>query len=86
MFDAEHEIRTGASNLNTACAVLIYIQSLLFCEEPSAATIVFDVKYALYTWNTSLVLLVILCWFYCILFEACNIFCQKLNADTVTAE
>ena len=48
--------------------------SLFLCEEPSAATIVFDVKYAISPVSSNLVLSIILFWFYCILFETCKFF------------
>ena len=57
--------------------------SLLFCEEPSAATIILDVKCGTSLLNASLVRLIILCWFCCMYFETFSIYFRKINAEDI---
>ena len=59
--------------------------SLLHCEEPSAATIVFDVKYAISPLNSGLVLFIISCCLYSIQIETCNIYFWKIDANYLQA-
>ena len=51
--------------------------SLLLREEPSAATLLSEGMYSLFHLNSSNVLPIILCWFYCIHFEMWNFFVEK---------
>ena len=53
----------------------------LLCDEPSAATILSDLKYSISTLNCNTVLPMILCCFYCIHFEIWYIYCWEINAD-----
>ena len=63
--------------------ILALNASLLLCKEPSAVTILFDVKYSISALNYSNFLTIILCWFYYVHIEMRNIHCQKINADNI---
>ena len=53
----------------------------LFCtakpDEPPVATIIFDIKFVISALNSSVILSMISCWFYCIYFDMCNNYCKK---------
>ena len=68
---------------NHANYILTTNASLVLCEGPPAATMVFQAKYTISPSNSSTIQLKIMCWIYLMFFEMCNMYCGKINSDKI---